>query len=827
MDGSFIVQAPAGSGKTELLIRRFLSLLAIVEAPEEIIAITFTIKAAAEMRQRVMQALADAQGPEPGGHYERELWDIANKAWANNIRCNWQLDRYPSRLRIQTIDALCAALTRQMPWVSGFGAPPQVVEDARVLYRAAARATLQHITSPNSEWGGAVAILLGHLDNQVPRAVDLLSNMLTYRDQWLRHLGRQDGISEQQMRVLLESAWSRQVRHELLMISSAVPEGMKQQVTDCIVYAAQNLPASAADSPIIEWRNVSSFVGESIDDLPRWRGLSALLLKQDGNWRKVVNIKQGFPPRPKAAADMKKTMHALLEGLAGNEQMRVALERAGRIPEVGFDDRQWRVISALTTLLPLAAAQLGLLFGDKGQVDFSEINLRANQALHALDAPSDLALRLDYRISHLLVDEFQDTSFSQYELIKNLTAGWTDGDGRTLFLVGDPMQSIYRFREAEVALFTRVSEQGMSNIRLTPLTLTVNFRSDPRVVAWVNDVFRGCFPEIPDPSRGAVGYVESVAFLPGEKTAGVSVHPFVDVPDGTEARCVAELIQTAWQQDAEQRIAILVRSRQSLEEILPALDAANIPYSGVNIQRLDWQPVVQDLLSLTRALSFPADRIAWLSVLRAPWCGLTLHDLHALVGDRPHACVWDCLLDEALRQRLSQDGQQRLSRFMVPVTGALQNRGRLSLTRVVENLWLELGGPACISDNAKDNARLYFDLLQDYQRRGGTGELDGLAEQVAERWSQADNTSDQRLQVMTLHKAKGLEFDTVIIPGLHRQPRSDDTRLLLWEEQMHESNGSLLFAPSPEIGPGKDLHYNYLRTIHARKTISRHCDCCM
>ena len=271
MDGSFIVQAPAGSGKTELLIRRFLSLLAIVEAPEEIIAITFTIKAAAEMRQRVMQSLADAQGPEPGGHYERELWDIANKAWANNIRCNWQLDRYPSRLRIQTIDALCAALTRQMPWVSGFGAPPQVVEDARVLYRAAARATLQHITSPNSEWGGAVAILLGHLDNQVPRAVDLLSNMLTYRDQWLRHLGRQDGISEQQMRVLLESAWSRQVRHELLMISSAVLEGMKQQVTDCIVYAAQNLLASAADSPIIEWRNVSSFAGESIDDLPRWR----------------------------------------------------------------------------------------------------------------------------------------------------------------------------------------------------------------------------------------------------------------------------------------------------------------------------------------------------------------------------------------------------------------------------------------------------------------------------------------------------------------------------------------------------------------------------
>ena len=396
VDGSFIVQAPAGSGKTELLIRRFLSLLAVVEAPEEIIAITFTIKAAAEMRHRVMQALADAQGPEPADHYERALWDIANNAWANNVRCNWQLDRHPSRLRIQTIDALCAALTRQMPWVSGFGAPPQVVEDARGLYRAAARATLQHIASGQNEWGDAVAILLGHLDNQVPRAIELLSDMLRYRDQWLRHLGRQQGVSDKQRRAVLESAWSRQIRHELRLISRAVPEDVEQQLRDCIVYAAENLHASAGDSPIVEWRDASSFAGESIDDLPRWRGLSALLLTQEGNWRKRVNVRQGFPPKPKAAADMKNIMHNLLEVLAGDEQMRAALERAGRIPDVVFDDRQWRAISALTTLLPLAAAQLELLFGDKGQVDFCEINLRANRALHTLDTPSDLALRLDY-----------------------------------------------------------------------------------------------------------------------------------------------------------------------------------------------------------------------------------------------------------------------------------------------------------------------------------------------------------------------------------------------------------------------------------------------
>jgi ATP-dependent exoDNAse (exonuclease V) beta subunit len=105
---SFIVQAPAGSGKTELLVRRFLKLLEVASKPEEILAITFTKKAAAEMRKRVLERLRET-GNEPG--------EIAH------------------RLRIQTIDAFCAALTRQVPVLARFGAQPEIVEDARDLYR--------------------------------------------------------------------------------------------------------------------------------------------------------------------------------------------------------------------------------------------------------------------------------------------------------------------------------------------------------------------------------------------------------------------------------------------------------------------------------------------------------------------------------------------------------------------------------------------------------------------------------------------------------------------------------------------------------------------
>src|SRR5436190_22069795 len=113
---SYIVQAPAGSGKTELLIQRFLALLGRVERPEEIAAITFTIKAAAEMRQRVFPALAAARGKaRPEAPHEARTWDLARAALERNDSLGWKLEESADRLRVQTIDALCASLTRQMP----------------------------------------------------------------------------------------------------------------------------------------------------------------------------------------------------------------------------------------------------------------------------------------------------------------------------------------------------------------------------------------------------------------------------------------------------------------------------------------------------------------------------------------------------------------------------------------------------------------------------------------------------------------------------------------------------------------------------------------
>ncbi|HKF95926.1 MAG TPA: UvrD-helicase domain-containing protein, partial [Gammaproteobacteria bacterium] len=143
---SFIVQAPAGSGKTELLIQRFLRLLAIVGEPEEIIAITFTRKAATEMRGRVLKVLREAaSGSAPRNAHEKRTHELALAALARDSNRYWKLKDNPARLRIQTIDSLCARLSQQMPLLSCFGAQLEPVDNADALYREAARKLLAEL----------------------------------------------------------------------------------------------------------------------------------------------------------------------------------------------------------------------------------------------------------------------------------------------------------------------------------------------------------------------------------------------------------------------------------------------------------------------------------------------------------------------------------------------------------------------------------------------------------------------------------------------------------------------------------------------------------
>jgi ATP-dependent exoDNAse (exonuclease V) beta subunit len=193
---SFCVTAPAGSGKTELLIQRFLTLLARVNHPEEILAITFTRKAAAEMRARIIEALQSATTePRPEDAHRALTWELASAALARDGERDWQLLLNPGRLATRTIDSFCASLTRQLPVLSGFGGGLAPVDDCLPAYRQATRELLQMLGGKDPVADDLGRVLL-QFEGNWQRLEELLIGMLRCRDQWLVHMGT--GLDPQQ-----------------------------------------------------------------------------------------------------------------------------------------------------------------------------------------------------------------------------------------------------------------------------------------------------------------------------------------------------------------------------------------------------------------------------------------------------------------------------------------------------------------------------------------------------------------------------------------------------------------------------------------------------
>ncbi|MHB8712895.1 MAG: UvrD-helicase domain-containing protein, partial [Trichloromonadaceae bacterium] len=414
---SFIVQAPAGSGKTELLIQRFLALLGRVNRPEEILAITFTRKAAGEMRARLLQALEHAQTSRPEAAHAAQTWDLASRALAQDRQQGWNLLDNPALLAIQTIDSFDAGLVRRMPWISRFGGPTAIAEDPELLYRQAAEGLLSRLGG-NNPGGAEVALLLEHLDNRLDLLCNLLMSLLARRDQWLRHVIWNDPEAE---RLALQGALRYLVEAQLARLFEAVPAELRQQLIGQGRFAANNL-AEDEQRPLRRLREAQAFPNPVADDLPLWLGLADLLLTAAGSWRKKLDKNCGFPAGKEGEAPARKqAMSALLDTLRDYPAAETLLAEVRALPEAVYPEEQWRILRALVELLPLAVAELWLVFREQGSADFAEIALKALEALGSEQQPSELLLKLDACINHILVDEFQDTSYLQNGLLEKLT----------------------------------------------------------------------------------------------------------------------------------------------------------------------------------------------------------------------------------------------------------------------------------------------------------------------------------------------------------------------------------------------------------------------
>lgn len=799
-----LVQAPAGSGKTGLLVQRLLLALATVDAPEQCVAITFTRKAAAEIRNRVLELLRRAPDTlDEGDPHLAAALDAAR--WVNERaeRLGWHLLEQPDRLRAMTIDSFCAQIAAQVPLLSGLGGRMAVADDPRALYLEAITALFAELEDPGlaETERRALARVLRLAGNRLDRLIGPLSDLLARREQWqgaIREAGEAAWHQAEQ------AALRKFVERALDRLAFALDPREREDV-------ATMLREGAGYSAVLAWgADWHGWPAPEAERLEDYRRLARLLVTGSGTVRKTVNKTTGFPPE----SPVTPRFRAFLAGHDGDDALAAACATVLALPEPDYPDDLRDLREALLGVLNRLDAHLRVAFASHGETDFGQIASAAIAALRPEGGYGDPLLAADRRIRHLLVDEMQDTSVGQIELLRQITSGWTPGDGRSLFLVGDPQQSIYAFRKAEVRLFLELwNTRRLGDLELTRLRLSANFRSDPAVVNWFNDTFTTIFPADSDEERGVVAFAPSVARRPASPGAGVRIAAFARTDPEGAAWAAAEDAARFLTQGS---VAVLARTRKHLLPVIRALRERGLTPSCQDIDPLEGQPAVRDFVALLRALWHPADRLAWAALLRAPFVGLSWADLVALSANRS-AEPWPERLDAAPEMPgLSEEGRERVRRLAEAIE---QTRASASLrARLVdraEAVWLALGGPGCLNREELDDWRQALLRIRAHARGGGIEDLAALERGLAELYA-APRAG--QVQLMTLHKAKGLEFDRVLLVGLNAAPRNEDRPLV----HLQELAGARFIVPKPPaFWPDEHPAHGLYKTIHDRHVDSR------
>jgi ATP-dependent helicase/nuclease subunit A len=851
---SWIVEAPAGSGKTGLLIQRYLKLLGdeSVEQPEQVLAITFTVKATAEMRERVLAQLEAAErgdGFKSGSEFERETRRLALAVLERDRLLGWKLLERPVRLQILTIDSVCGKIARSLPVLSGSGGRPMPIEDPSAMYHEAARQTMMQLGGADAELDAALRLVMLHRDGSLADCERLLVQMLPWRNQWgelVPLLGSELNDAELDRTVLprLEKALEQGICAGLTRLSQSVPGAMLQELVQLAGEMGHAEGYKGKPSPIATLAGMDDVPEGIASNLEQWMGLIHLVTTGGGEWRRAFNQHRlEFEVDKNDAARLRVLVNELRE----HDEMLEAIKRVKKLPPAVYPPEQWRVAKALFRVLSRALVELQLVFARSGECDFAQLGLLAKTALEH-DGVRDLSEALGVELRHLLVDEMQDTSTSQYELIELLTQGW-DGSSQTVFLVGDPKQSIYLFRQARVERFVRMMQtRVLGDVPLGSLHLTANFRSQAGLVDAFNEDFSLLFPrdaDAVDPEE--VPYVEaqavrgasadgarSVVWHPRILGAGEDVKEERRVQARREARQVREIIED-WRgrplpegRSEPWKIAVLVRSRNVLGEIVAEFKdqtRGTIPFRAVDIEDLGEQQEVLDLFALTRALLHPADRVAWLAVLHAPWCGLGLADLHVLAGEDDDHWAERCI-EDAVRERgdlLSEESCARLTRVWLVMQAAREHRAGLNVSQWVERTWRSLGGDASLNDREMANAKRYLQLLDEVEEQAGRMDLSLLKRRLDGLYA-SPSLAANAVDVMTIHKAKGLEWDVVIVPRMERRALVNRETLLNWCEIDSDdaSTAHIVLAPIAERGEGSKKLNAWLRSlVGTRETAER------
>ena len=778
--GSFIVQAPAGSGKTSLLVKRFLNRLLEVKSPKEVLALTFTNKAAAEMAQRLKEALE-------GKSKDNEIKKIVEKISKHALKSKWD-EGYIDSLMVMTIDKLALRLIKQTPILSSSGVNFLTDEDPDDLYREAIRET---ITS-NAE----NHLLFKYFDYDYHKLTEQLLALISKRDQWLpivSGLLRSDDKN-------IEEIYGTYYTNEL---NIWVEEKIKPNFTNEDLKELEIIVSYSADNKNIDRKDKL----RSSINYEFWFYIRDLILTKSGKQiRKKIDTSSGFPAT-NVGKEIKERLLKLIK--LKNNKFNILIDFFNVTYHKNIVDI-YPLITPFCLLLIDMVTRLNEKFKERRIIDFTQIMGNAVEALRDTHLP----LILDQNISHILVDEFQDTNESQLIFIELLTQNFAGNPDKSFFAVGDPMQSIYRFRKAEVEIFSRVQKSGISDLKLTSLFLKVNFRSNKNIIDWLNNSFSKAFPLIDDSDEGSVPY-SSCESSNNNLEGGMELIALTcDTKSKTaqyeaEALYVLNLIKDTRKSNPDASIAVLTRSKAHLNELITLINKkdSSIPIDAIEMSKILSNQTFQDILCLTKALFDFSDRTNWIAALKSPWCGLSINDLVLLFEKDHKSLVWELINNIDNTSRLDKNSARRLRSFVEVIRENIQYRGRISHRYFVEGIWRQLNGEESMVDsNDIQNIDLFLELLEEASEILSIDFIK-LERLIENKFISKTSIQKNSIKFLTIQKSKGLEFDHVIIPNLNKRTRNEESDLVLYDK-------STLSIKNP--GNDKNLH-----SYHAYKERKR------
>ena len=793
LDKNISVTAGAGSGKTRILVERYLKI--VLQNPlrlRRVLAFTFTNKAAGEMQERIAaDVLARLSATK----------DTGERALLLTIR-----DQLHSA-SISTIHGFCARVLREFPLEAGIAPDFQELDEIRqtILQKEVIKKVFDLINS--GEMDGPVEDWLfffgrlprGHVSVLLQEALSKPYEMLQIRERLAEH----DADS---FLNLLYDEWRALFAGELNQLDN-------RMISSALSLIRQgNGPLTDHDKATTVWEWVQQ-ADQALASHPDSIKTTVLLcqgarLLTTAKGTAYKNLAQLGTQKswPAAAANQLLKLSLLLEPLSARlEELKMAF------PDPETDRRWFQLMQIFLRLYDKVCALYQQQKHERGLLDFEDLQLFTWRLLRSHPR---IRRELYQRYDHILVDEFQDTNALQWEIIRQLASEDGELNRGKIFVVGDPKQSIYGFRDADIRIFRLVKEifaRQFGHARAEDYTGNVHFEESyrfmPRLNAFINFLFSGILQDNGN-NPYAVSYsaLHSKRQLPGKGWVELALLPAGENGVQTEMEFLAKTIQRLisekhtfyrWDGNAEQEcalqyghMAILLRQRTHLPEVEQTLRRYGIPFKtagGVGF----WQrQEIFDLYHLLRFLANIHDDFALVALLRSKLFMISDPALFLLRQEAGHT-FWQKLCGQLTGEGYTPEDHDKLDRARRLIHKWIQLSPRLPLSELLPVIISEVNLPFILAaqpngEQLVANIQKLLAYVQEYDQTGLGGLTDFLnyldtflTHEMHEGEAPLTLDDSGTVKIMTIHAAKGLQFPVVFLPFLNQRIQDNRSKLLL------------------------------------------------